>query len=60
VLALLNEVLDLHLEIWPDLGQQLGESVKDIVLTMIVPLALTLCLQRRPDLFQPASRAGPD
>lgn len=49
-LALANEWLDIRLDIWPHPGMQYGESVKDVVLTMIVPAVLTACLQRRPAL----------
>jgi hypothetical protein len=46
LLELLNEVYDLHVELWPDLGSQLGEGAKDILLTMAMPtllLALARC-----------------
>jgi hypothetical protein len=46
-----NEAVDLWVEQWPDLGQQLGEGAKDLVLTIAVPALLTLLMRRRPALF---------
>ena len=51
ILELGNEAYDLHVELWPDPGSQLGEAVKDIMLTMALP-TLLLCLARwRPALL---------
>jgi predicted Na+-dependent transporter len=45
--AVLNEWSDLALEQWPDAGIQYGESVKDIILTMLLPVMLHLLARRR-------------
>lgn len=37
---LANEAVDLVTERWPSLGEQLGESAKDIGLTMFLPILL--------------------
>ena len=51
ILELANEAYDLHVELWPDPGSQLGEGVKDILLTMALP-TVVLCLTRwRPALL---------
>lgn len=51
VLELLNEANDFRVEIWPDLGMQLGESAKDVVLTMVLPTLLFLVARHRPRLL---------
>lgn len=43
-----NEVHDLTIELWPDLGSQLGEGAKDIILTMTLPTMLMLIAHWRP------------
>ncbi|WP_114228005.1 MULTISPECIES: hypothetical protein [Sphingomonas] len=50
---LLNEANDLWVEQWPDPGQQYGESMKDILLTMILPTLLLLVARRRPAVLVP-------
>lgn len=55
-LALWNEAVDLWVELWPDLGMQLGEGAKDLVLSVIVPLSLCLLIRARPALFAAAKR----
>jgi diacylglycerol kinase len=55
-LALLNEAVDLAVERWPDLAMQLGESAKDIWLTMTLPTLLLIAVRLRPNLFRAASR----
>ena len=52
VAILWNEAVDLWVERWPDPGQQYGEGVKDILLTMLLPTILTCALRSRPDLFR--------
>ena len=42
VLELANEAMDLWVERWPHPGMQIGEGVKDIVLTMALPTLLLL------------------
>jgi hypothetical protein len=51
VLAVGNEAHDLMIELWPDLGSQLGEAAKDIMLTMALPTLLLLATRYRPALF---------
>ena len=50
-LELLNEISDFTIERWPDLQMQLGESVKDVLLTMALPTLLLLAARIRPALF---------
>jgi hypothetical protein len=49
-----NETVDLWVERWPDLGQQLGEGAKDVALTMLLPTLLMVAARVRPDLFRAA------
>lgn len=59
VVTLLNECVDLWAEQWPDKAMQLGESAKDILLTMTLPTVLLLAVRLRPNLFRaPARRRG--
>ena len=46
-----NEAYDLHVELWPNRWSQLGEGVKDILLTMLLPTLLLLVARRRPMLL---------
>lgn len=55
-LTLLNEAIDLSIERWPSLSQQLGESAKDVLLTMALPTLLLIAIRLRPNLFRPGSR----
>lgn len=48
-IELLNEGYDLHVELWPNLASQLGEGVKDILLTMALPTILMLLARRDGD-----------
>ena len=50
-LEMLNEWSDFHVDRWPDLGMQLGESTKDIVLTMALPTALLVISRWWPALL---------
>jgi hypothetical protein len=43
-----NEAYDLHVELWPNLGSQLGEGAKDILLTMALPTLLLVIARWRP------------
>jgi hypothetical protein len=52
VLILLNESVDLWVEQWPSLAMQLGESAKDILLTMTLPTVLLFAVRLRPNLFR--------
>lgn len=49
--ALVNELADLSLELWPDPGRQYGEGAKDLVLTMFVPTVLLVAARLCPGLF---------
>ncbi len=51
MLELANEAYDLHVEIWPNLANQLGEGTKDIILTMALPTLVMLLARRRPALL---------
>lgn len=51
-LALLNEANDFRVELWPNLVTQFGESAKDVLLTMILPVILFLVARRRPKLLR--------
>jgi hypothetical protein len=55
VLTVLNECVDLWAEQWPEKAMQIGESVKDVVLTMALPTLLALAIRWRPNLFRSAS-----
>ena len=48
LIELANEAYDLRVEIWPNLGSQLGEGAKDILLTMTVPTLLLMIAHFRP------------
>lgn len=54
-LILLNESVDLWVERWPDIAMQLGESAKDILLTMTLPTLLLFAVRLRPNLFRARS-----
>ena len=58
VLELLNEAYDLHAERWPNIGHQLGEGFKDIVLTMALPTLLLLAARWKPQWLAVAPRDG--
>jgi hypothetical protein len=51
-LELINEGHDLWVEQWPVPGQQYGEGLKDIILTMALPTLLLIVARRRPGLLQ--------
>jgi hypothetical protein len=51
LLELANEGYDLWLERWPSLGMQLGEGLRDLVGTMLLPTLLWLIARRRPRLL---------
>ena len=56
-LELLNEWHDLRVETWPDMGMQLGEGAKDILLTMSLPLLLLILARKCPGLLVGTSDA---
>jgi hypothetical protein len=49
-LLLFNEAVDLWVERWPSLAMQIGEGVKDLLLTMILPTALLVASRISPGL----------
>ena len=51
-----NEAVDLWVEVWPDPGQQYGEGVKDLILTLAVPTMVMFAARLRPDLFRAGIR----
>jgi hypothetical protein len=52
VLELINEASDFRVEIWPQPGMQLGESAKDVILTMLLPTLIFLVARYRPKLLR--------
>ena len=48
---LINEAYDIHIERWPDLGSQLGEAAKDVMLTMALPTLIAIVGRYWPSLF---------
>ena len=46
-----NEAHDLTVERWPDIGSQLGEGAKDIMLTMALPTLVMVVARWRPELL---------
>ena len=53
LLEMANEAYDLSVERWPDLGMQLGEGAKDILLTTVLPALLTAIARWKPSLLNP-------
>jgi diacylglycerol kinase len=51
-LELVNEASDFRVEIWPQPGMQLGESAKDIILTMVLPTLIFLVARYRPKVLR--------
>ena len=49
VLAI-NEMVDLWVEIWPEVAMQAGEAAKDVVTTMALPLLLLAAFRALPRL----------
>ncbi|MEP7130446.1 MAG: hypothetical protein ABI770_04885 [Sphingomicrobium sp.] len=50
-----NETVDLWIERWPEPAMQYGEGVRDVVLTMFLPLVLMFAARSRPDLLRGGS-----
>ena len=48
--VLVNELVDLWVEVWPERGMQAGEAGKDLLTTMAVPLMLLLAFRSFPGL----------
>lgn len=51
LLTAVNEASDLWIDRWPHLGMQVGESAKDILLTMVLPTMLLLSARFLPRLY---------
>lgn len=51
VLEVTNEAYDLWFERWPSLGMQVGEGVRDLVGTMLLPTLLWWVARKRPRLL---------
>ena len=58
IVELINEAYDLRVEQWPSLGSQLGEGVKDVILTMALPTLIAAVVRWRPGLLVAASTDG--
>ena len=52
LLEIANEAYDLHVELWPDAGSQLGEGFKDIAMTMALPSLVMLIARLKPELLK--------
>ena len=53
VLALANEVMDVTYDTWSNAALQMGQSLRDIVLTVAVPTLLFIAARWVPRLFAP-------
>jgi hypothetical protein len=51
VLELANEANDLLIDHWPHPGEQWGESMKDLILTMTLPTLLLIIARYAPGLL---------
>jgi len=61
LVELANEAYDFGVELWPNLASQLGESAKDILLTMAMPSLVLAIARWRPGwLISPTGDAHPD
>lgn len=58
LVTLINEAADLWVDQWPSVGMQLGEAVKDILVTMLVPTLILLTARHLPQLYE--RRVGQD
>jgi len=54
-LTLFNEGVDFWVERWPILSMQLGESAKDVMLSMALPTVLAFAIRVQPNLFRVSS-----
>jgi hypothetical protein len=55
IVEVINEAYDLRVEQWPSLGSQLGEGIKDVILTMALPTLIAAAARWRPALLVAAS-----
>ncbi|HVL79385.1 MAG TPA: hypothetical protein VM346_08885 [Sphingomicrobium sp.] len=51
LVAVVNELLDLSIEAWPNRSEQFGESAKDVLLTIFLPTVLVLTARFLPDVM---------
>lgn len=51
LLEVANEIYDLCFDLWPTIFAQLGEGLRDILGTMILPTLLMLVARHRPGLL---------
>lgn len=51
IFELFNELIDLSRDVWPSPSMQLGESCKDVILTLALPVLLRFLARLRPQLF---------
>lgn len=58
-LTFANECYDLWIERWPSLGMQLGEGIKDVLLTLFLPSLLLWLARTSPRFLVPAALERP-
>ena len=58
LVILLNELVDLWVEIWPERGMQAGEAGKDLVTTLALPLVLMSAFRVLPQLTMTRANAS--
>lgn len=58
VVSVVNEVVDLWVEIWPERAMQAGEAGKDLTTTILIPLLLFVAVRIMPRLIAPPSGRG--
>ena len=56
LLELGNEFVDLWVERWPSLGMQLGEGLRDVISTMLLPIILWWIASRHSRLLSGRGR----
>jgi hypothetical protein len=59
-LTLLNELHDLWVEQWPSPAMQVGEGIKDVVLTLFLPTVLLLIARASPTFLLANPDGRPD
>lgn len=56
VVIVINELVDLWVEIWPERAMQAGEAGKDILTTILVPMLFFVALRTMPRLIEKQDR----
>ena len=56
VVIVINELVDLWVEIWPERGMQAGEAGKDFMTTILIPAMLFVTLRTMPWLLASKGR----